>query len=106
MLRPALGRRGDQEMPGSVRSVFSEPDDFEAALREDGVLGLLVTGHGRFRARLTQVALNRLRLSAAEEHRARIAFVEVPADMVLIALAIGSGPAAVWDGLGSRPARS
>jgi hypothetical protein len=32
-------------MPGSVTSVFSEAADFEAALREDGCLGMLVTGH-------------------------------------------------------------
>jgi len=52
-------------MPGSVTSVFSEPGDFEAALREEGGLGLLVTGRGQFRARLTQVKLHRMRLSAA-----------------------------------------
>jgi hypothetical protein len=59
-------------MPGSVTSVFSEPDDFQAALREEGALGMLVTGPGRFRARLTQVTLHRLRLLAAEEHLPRI----------------------------------
>ena len=31
-------------MPGSVTSVFGEPEDFQAALREDGVLGMLITG--------------------------------------------------------------
>jgi hypothetical protein len=31
-------------MPGSVTSVFSEPEDFEAALPEEGCLGLLITG--------------------------------------------------------------
>jgi hypothetical protein len=44
-------------MSGSVTSVFSEPNEFQAALRPDGVLSLLVTGHGQFRARLTQVTL-------------------------------------------------
>src|SRR5271165_5684091 len=89
-------------MPGSVTSVFSEPCDFEAALREEGGLGLLITGRGRFRARLTQIALDHLRLSAAEEHLARIAFVEVPADMVLIALPVAAGPALVWGGIGMQ----
>jgi hypothetical protein len=60
-------------MPGSVTSVFSEAEDFEAALREEDCLGLLVTGPGAFRARLTQVALHRIRLSAAEEYLPRIA---------------------------------
>ena len=36
-------------MPGSVISVFSEAEDFAAALREEGCLGLLVTGRGSFR---------------------------------------------------------
>ena len=48
-------------MPGSVMSVFSEPDDFEAALGEEGCLGLLITGRGLFQARLTQIALHPVR---------------------------------------------
>jgi hypothetical protein len=55
-------------MPQSVTSVFSEAENFEIALREEGFVGLLVTGDGEFRARLTQVALHNLRLSAADEH--------------------------------------
>jgi AraC-like DNA-binding protein len=89
-------------MPGSVTSVFSEAEDFEAALRQEGCLGLLVTGRGAFRARLTQVALHRLRLSAAEEYLPRIALVAVPADMVLIVLPYGNGPPPIWGGIGMR----
>ena len=40
-------------MPGSVTSAFSEREDFEAALRAEGCLGLLITGRGQFRAQLT-----------------------------------------------------
>src|SRR5271168_2091190 len=83
-------------MPGSVTSVFSEAEDFEAALREEGCLGLLVTGSGAFRARLTQIALHRLWLSAAEEYLPRIALVAVPADMVLVVLPYGNGPPPIW----------
>jgi hypothetical protein len=54
-------------MPGSVKSIFSDAEEFAAALRAEGVLSLLVTGAGEFRARLTQLTLDRLRLSAAEE---------------------------------------
>jgi AraC family ethanolamine operon transcriptional activator len=86
-------------MPGSVTSVFGEPEDFEAALRADGVLSLLVTGHGRFRARLTQVTLHGLRLSAGDEYLPRIAFIAIPADTVLVSLPIGSGPWPVWGGM-------
>ena len=62
-------------MPGSVTWVFGEPKDFQAVLREDGVLSLLVTARGAFRARLTQVTLHNLRLSTGDEHLPRIAFV-------------------------------
>jgi hypothetical protein len=89
-------------MPGSVTSVFSEAEDFETALREEGCLGLLVTGPGAFRARLTQVALHRLRLSAAEEYLPRVALVTVPADMILIVLPYGNGPPPIWGGIGMR----
>jgi AraC-like DNA-binding protein len=91
-------------MPRSVTSVFSEPADFEAALRQEGGLGLLVTGRGEFRARLTQVALHRLRLSAAEEQLPRIAVVAVPADTILVSLPTGDRPAPIWGGIGMRAA--
>jgi AraC-like DNA-binding protein len=89
-------------MPGSVTSVFSEPDDFQAALGEDGVLGMLITGPGRFRVRLTQITLHRLRLLAAEERLPRIAFVAVPADAVLVLLPVGGGASPVWGGIAMR----
>ena len=86
-------------MPGSVTSVFSEGEDFEAALSDEGCLGLLVTGRGEFRARLTQIALHRLRLSATDEHLARIALIGVPAGMLLVTLPSGRGAAAIWGGI-------
>jgi hypothetical protein len=36
-------------------------------LRAEGCAGLLVTGGGAFRARLTQITLDHLRLASAEE---------------------------------------
>jgi AraC-like DNA-binding protein len=86
-------------MPGSVASVLSEAEDFETALRQEGCLGLLVASREKFRARLTQVALHRLKLSAGEEQLARIAFMEVPADSVLVTFAIGRAPAPIWAGV-------
>jgi hypothetical protein len=41
----ALATAG-KKTPGSVTSVFGEPGDFQAALREDGVLGMMITGRG------------------------------------------------------------
>jgi hypothetical protein len=90
-------------MPGSVTSAFSEAADFEAALREGGCLGLLVTGPGAFRARLTRIALLRLRLSAAEEHLPRILLLAVPPGMILVALPGPAEPAAVLGGISVGP---
>jgi AraC-like DNA-binding protein len=86
-------------MPGSATSVFSEAEDFEAALRAEGCLGLLVTGRGQFRARLTQVSLHSLRLSATDEQLPRIAVVAVPADMILVSLPRGAGSAIILGGI-------
>jgi AraC-like DNA-binding protein len=85
-------------MPGSRASVFGEAEDFEAALSAGGVAGLLVTGHGQFRARLTQVELDQLRLTAVEESQPRIASVTVPAGTILISFPIEEGPSPVWGG--------
>jgi hypothetical protein len=45
------------------------------------VTGELATGRGRFRARMTQLALESIRLAAVEEVLPRIAFIAVPAGM-------------------------
>jgi AraC-like DNA-binding protein len=90
-------------MPDSVTSAFSEPEDFEAALRKEGCLSLLITGRGQFCAQLTQVTLHRLRLSAAEEQLARIAFIAVPTDMLIAAFPIGDGIAPVSGGISVHP---
>jgi AraC-like DNA-binding protein len=89
-------------MPGSVTSVFSEAEDFAAALVKEGCRCLLIAGRGQFRARLTQVALHRLRLSAAEERLSRIAFITVPADMVMMSFPIGTEKGPVYGGIGMR----
>jgi len=86
-------------MPRSVASVFGNPKDLRAALSKDGVLSLLVTGSGQFRARLTQIVLNHMGLAAGEEELSRVAFVEVPADMVLVSLPIGDRSAPIWGGV-------
>ena len=94
-------------MPFSTTSVFGEPDNFQAALcgtvqDNVGSLELFVTTCGRFQARLTQVELHHLRLSAVEEHLPRIGFQEVPATNILVAFPIGDQPAPVWGGIRPR----
>jgi AraC-like DNA-binding protein len=93
---------GEKKMPGSRASVFGEVEDFQAALGADGVVGLVVTGHGEFRARLTQVELDYLRMTAIQEAQPRIAFVTVPAGMVLVSFPIEEGPSPGWGGFEIR----
>jgi AraC-like DNA-binding protein len=89
-------------MPGSVTSVFSEAADFEAALRPEGCVSLLVTGRGPFRARLTQITLDRLRLASAEEELARVAYLAVPDGTVLVGWPTGENPPPLWGGIEVR----
>ena len=60
-------------MLASTISVFSEPDDFRVALQASGYTGLLVMGGRMFRARMTTILLQRLRLSASQECKDRVA---------------------------------
>ena len=78
-------------MPGSATSVFSDAEDFEAALRTEGCLGLLVPGRGQFRARLTQVSLHHWRLSATDE--------QLPRDTIVVSLPRDNGSAAICGGI-------
>ena len=86
-------------MPGSIASVFSEAEDFETVLGQEGCFGLLVTGRGSFRARLTQVALHRLHLLDVEEKLSRIGFVSVPAGILLVLSAAGNASSPSWAGI-------
>jgi hypothetical protein len=85
-------------MPASHASVFGEVEDFQTALSAE----VLLTARGQFRARLTQVVLNRLRLADIDEALPRIASVAVPAGMVLVSFPIGGGPSQVWGGIEIR----
>jgi hypothetical protein len=89
-------------MPGSRASVFGEVEDFLAALSADGVTEMLPTGRGQFQARVTQVGLERLRLAAVEEAQSRIAFITVPAGMVLVSFPVNGGPSPIWGGVEIR----
>jgi AraC-like DNA-binding protein len=91
-----------KKMPESVTAAFSEPEDFETALRSEGFQSLLITTRDRFRARFTRVSLNQITLSAAEERLSRIGFVAVPTNTLLVLFATGIGPAPICGGIGLR----
>jgi AraC-like DNA-binding protein len=86
-------------VPESVTAFFTEPADFAAALVSEGSSSLVITGHGRFRARLTRVVLHQLRLLAGEESLSRIAFITVPDHMILIGLQSGNHRSPNWGGI-------
>jgi AraC-like DNA-binding protein len=100
--RTVVYQVSEGKMPLSVASVFSDPEDFQAALGKDGVLSLLVTGQGTFRARLTQIELNQIGLAAGEEELSRVAFVAMPADTLLVSFPLGDRPAPIWGGVQLR----
>jgi AraC-like DNA-binding protein len=85
-------------MPRSTTSFFGEPDDFRATLQNEASLELFLTAHGEFRARLTQVLLDHLRLQAVEEHLPRVSFLAVPAGKVMVAFPVGDQPSLIWGG--------
>lgn len=91
--------RTGEQMPTSVTSVFSNLNDFAEALRSLGIVHLAATGPGEFRARLTRVELQHLRIWSAGEHVPRIGFHETPTDVLLVLFAIGDQPAPVWGGV-------
>jgi len=89
-------------MPFSTSSIFGERDNFQAALSKEGGLKQFVTVHGQFRARMIQVELEHLRLSAIEESLPRIGFLAVPASKILVSFPMGDQPAPVWGGISPR----
>lgn len=85
-------------MPASMMSVFSNASDLEEALRNAGDVHLIVTGREDFRARLTQVELQRLRLWAVHERASRIGFLKIPPDILLVLFTVADQPSPVWSG--------
>ncbi len=90
-------------MPGSTTSVFSEPDDYQAALQLDGGFELVITRPGAFRAELTRIELPRMRLMAGCERLARIGFLTQAPDLIRIVLPMRHGGLLFSGGIVSRP---
>ncbi|HEX5327739.1 MAG TPA: helix-turn-helix transcriptional regulator, partial [Acetobacteraceae bacterium] len=67
-----------------------------------GMVALLTTAPGQFRARLAQLELHRLRLTVASEHLPRIAAMAAPAGTLLVSWPSRCGPAQVWGGVTLR----
>src|SRR5271165_93623 len=89
-------------MLGSALSVFNESDDFRAALRESGDVDLVVTGSGRFKARLSSIALQHIHLRSCEEHLPRVAFVSLAPSLVRVTLPAEPNASLILGGIGLR----
>jgi AraC-like DNA-binding protein len=83
----------------SISATFSEADALQAAMRAIGVLSLVTTQKGRFRARFSQATPDRLRLIVVEESLPRIAFVRVPLDRILVAFTSEKLSRQFWNGM-------
>lgn len=85
-------------MHSAVLSVFSQLGEFQAAMRSEANLSLLLTHGGRFHARLMRTTLNGMRLMEVQESLSRIGFVQVPSNEILVCLPGRRRPAPVWAG--------
>ena len=90
-------------MLGSALSVFSEPGDFQVALREGNDADLVISGAGEFWACLSRISLFHMRLYACEERLSRIAFMSVSRNLIEVMLPPQQNASLTWDGIGARP---
>jgi AraC-like DNA-binding protein len=90
-------------VPATTLSVLGDPDDLRAALCAHADVQILVTGRGRFRARVARVVLRRMSLFSGEESLARVAFYSLAPDVVRIILPATSGTPIVLSGVVIRP---
>lgn len=87
-------------MPASTIAVCTGASDLEAALQNLGDLNVIVTGREEFRARVTEVELQNLRVWAVHERVSRVGFLQIPADIVLALIAPGGPPSPpIWSGI-------
>ncbi len=84
-------------MPGNGAYAFIEPGDYEASVHEARI-ELVVTGRGPFKASLTRAELGQLHLLRSREDLASIAYLTLPADLVLVAFPKRFDPPPVWGG--------
>ena len=84
-------------MPGSGTGTFTEPDDYQANLRQMRI-DLLGTSQGAFKARLTWVTPHHLDLQRCEEDLPRIAYVSLASALVFIGFSTRPDPPMQWGG--------
>jgi hypothetical protein len=85
-------------MPCSGTKDFNRPDRYQANF-PDAELELHFTGQGSFKARLTQVELQHIRLLKAQENLPRIAFLSLEPERIHVAFSLNAIFHPVWTGL-------
>jgi hypothetical protein len=86
-------------MVRTVTDLINMPEDFRSAMRTDVEVSLVITDGDRFRARLTRVALQCLRVTSVEEELSRIAFFRVRENRICFAFLFGQQASQVWGGI-------
>src|SRR5690348_4191821 len=86
-------------MRGNITPILSDSEEFRVAAPAPGDLDLVLTERGDPRRRFTKFAFHNLCLLHAEMESAALAFIRVPADMVLVAFSMGGHDNPVWGGI-------
>ena len=77
-------------MPGSAVRTYTDPDAYQAAIRDAQAEGV-ITGRGKFRAESTTIRLDRLSLQRCEETLPRTVYSAV--DSKLFGIIFATSPA-------------
>src|SRR5208282_2483823 len=85
-------------MPSSAVRTFSDPDDYQAAIRDAHAEGV-ITGRGKFRAESTTIRLDRLSLQRCEESLPRTVYSAVDPNTFGIIFPISPGQKVHINGL-------
>lgn len=89
-------------MPSSAVRIFSDPDDYAAAIRAATVV-LTVTRRERFSATLTRIDLHRLWMQRFSEEAPRVAHEANTAGRAIIMFRTEPGPSLRWRGVEVQP---
>jgi AraC-like DNA-binding protein len=89
-------------MIGCGTTIFTDPDDFRANL-PGPAFDLVLTGHERFRARLSWLKMAQLSVVHIEESAPRIAFLSLPAASIFVSFPLRREQATVWNGTALKP---
>jgi AraC-like DNA-binding protein len=85
-------------MPGGGTSTFTDPDDYQAGLRQARI-DLLATPLGEFRTSLTWARLDNLHLLRCQEDLPRIGYLSLAPELIFVAFAPHTGLRPLWGSL-------